>query len=241
MSNVFSDDSKYVSIVKKALVDNNTFNNFKREPDYNAILEHVSAVDGSQYLSIIKNESSDLLLKINDFKNNDKIGNPITYNYPEIGSISPTTLRYIKVASDLRKLFGDLSGFKVAEIGVGYGGQILIMDQIWKMSYCMFDLPDVLKLANKYLKIAELQRIKLIKKFTELDLVISNYAFSELDKSLQQDYIDNVLLKAKRGYLTMNCIDGYNLSELTERIPNITTLEENPKTGPNNYIIVWGL
>jgi hypothetical protein len=36
------------------------------------------------------------------------------------------------------------------------------------------------------------------------DLVISNYAFSELPSELQTRYIEKIILKAKRGYLTIN-------------------------------------
>jgi hypothetical protein len=65
------------------------------------------------------------------FKINDLVGSPTTYVYHRFGRISPSTLRYVKVASDLRRLFGDLTGAKVAEIGVGYGGQLLVLDQIF--------------------------------------------------------------------------------------------------------------
>lgn len=240
MINIFSDDSKYITSVKRAANDTRFFNIFKRDRDYRVVLEHVSEADGKKYLDIIKQDSPDMLARIDAFKINDRYGSPVTYNYPEIGLISPTTLRYIKVAADLRQLFGDLSGFTIAEIGVGYGGQLLIIDQIWNTSYRLFDLPPVLELTSRYLGFSKLRQTNLISEFSELDLVISNYSFSELNSDIQDEYIANVLLKAKRGYLTMNCIDGFSLNELRSRLPEFQVLPENPETGPNNYIIAWG-
>ena len=49
-------------------------------------------------------------------------------------------------------------------------------------------------------KIEDLEKLENI----EIDLVISNYAFSECNYETQDVYIDKILSKAKRGYLTHN-------------------------------------
>ena len=83
----------------------------------------------------------------------------------------------------------------------------------------------------------------------EYDLVISNYAFSELPKSLQIKYIEKVLIKSKRGYITMN--SGYgkdnlrsfkkmSIQEIRDHLPNTTLLKEEPLTYEYNYILIWG-
>jgi phospholipid N-methyltransferase len=80
------------------------------------------------------------------------------------------------------------------------------------------------------------------------DLVISNYAFSELPSKMQCKYIEKILSKANRGYLTMNsglassafCGNFLSVDELRERLPPFEVFEENPLTFPNNYVIVWG-
>lgn len=236
---VFADEGKYITAVKKALADKEAFDNFKKDSDYQEILEHVSYKNGQQYLDILCQQAPDFVEKINTFKINDVVGNPLTFEYKNIGFISPTTLRYIKVASDLRTLFGDLSGLTIAEIGIGYGGQVLVLDQVWSTNYLLVDLIPVLCLAEKYLD-NRLQKTKLINNFNNLDLVISNYAFSELPKPIQNVYIRDFLSKAKRGYLTMNGINGYTIDELKLRLPKFDIIEENPKTGPNNCIIKWG-
>src|SRR5262249_29730903 len=139
------------------------------------------------------------------------IGRPLTSFYPGIGLISPTTLRYMKVAADLRGLFGPDLGKSIAEIGVGYGGQLLVNDSEFSMQrYDLFDLEPVLRLVERYLESHLLncayQTSTLNQHLGEkaYDLVISNYTFSELPSQLQRKYIEKVLASAKKAYLTMN-------------------------------------
>lgn len=249
-----SDQGYYVVAVRQALENYNAFCSFKRDPRYRAVLEHASKDQGSQYLEVIRNESSDLLDKMETFKENDLVGGAITYNYEEIGAISPSTLRYIKVASDIRNLFGENIGERVAEIGVGYGGQLLIADKVLKFKrYDLFDLPPVLELTSKYLEAYTLKsayKTQTINQHTgdvSYDLVISNYAFSELPSKLQKTYIKKVISKSKRGYLTMNSgqensafqDDKLSLNELKNLLPNFELFPERPITHTGNYIIVW--
>ena len=119
----------------------------------------------------------------------------------------------------------------------------------------MYDLPVVLDLAEKTLERAELISSSFTKKSIDpvepeiYDLVISNYAFSELPEAVQRDYIAKMLGASRCGYITMNSgrsnISGrstgkMSLLEITELLPPCEILEEDPKTGPDNYIIVWG-
>ena len=109
-------------------------------------------------------------------------------------------------------------------------------------------------LIKKYLdsinKIKDVEFLNLeTSKPKDWDLVISNYAFSELPRKLQEIYIDKVLLKSQRGYLIMNSgrenftnrsVGKLNLKELQDLLPSFEVLEEMPKTGPDNYVIIWG-
>jgi len=81
------------------------------------------------------------------------------------------------------------------------------------------------------------------------DVVISNYAFSELHKDLQTQYLENVLSKASRGYMIMNSGRTNNsgrsngklsLDMICEYLPNAKVKEEIPLTGPDNYVLYWG-
>jgi len=250
-----SDNGVYVAFVQEAVENYDVFKNFKRHPDYQMVLEHVGQADGMKYLNIIKNQSPEFLDVIDKFKNNDLIGNPVTCSYPETGQISPTTLRYIKVASDLKKYFGLNIGERIAEVGVGYGGQLLINDQIFSVNEChLFDLPPVLDLVSKYLESFILNcsyKVITINQCSgnfPYDLVISNYAFSELPSHLQRTYIKKVMSRSSKGYLTMNTgLEGHatelnhlKLDELRTLLPPFEVIAENPITSPNNYIIIWG-
>jgi len=250
-----SDNGEYVASVNEAISSYKAFSKFKRDPRYQAILEHATCQQGHAYLEIIKSQSPSFLFKIDVFKENDLVGGAKLHNYEEIGAISPSTLRYIKVASDLLKIFGNNIGGRIAEIGVGYGGQLLIADKIFKFKqYDLFDLPPVLILASKYIESHTLrsayQTISLNQHRGDViyDLVISNYAFSELSADLQKRYIEKIISKSKRGYLTMNSgkqnsaftDNKLSLDVMRKLLPHFEILEERPLTHPGNYIIIWG-
>jgi putative sugar O-methyltransferase len=251
-----SDNGDYVAFVERATRNSKVFSRFRLHSSYRLILEHVSKGDGEKYLQIIQTQTPEFAQQITKFKINDLVGSPVTHSYPVIGSINPTTLRYIKVASDLKKLFLGNIGSKIIEIGVGYGGQCLVIDQAFSVKeYHLYDLQPVLNLVSKYLESYTLNSS--YKVFTinqnagteNYDLVISNYAFSELPASLQRKYIEKILSKSERGYLTMNSglesssfsLEGkLSLNDLRTLLPPFEVLEESPITAPNNYIIVWG-
>ncbi len=249
-----SDNGLYVPFVAEAASNPNVFATFKSSPIYTEVLEHVSEALGSQYLDVIARENPQYLSKIEAIKLNDAIGKPLLGSYNGIGDISPTTLRYMKVASDLHKYFGD--NFKtIAEIGVGYGGQMLIIDKLFDIyQYSLFDLPPVLNLVSRYLESHQLNssyRCLTINQSSggeRYDLAISNYAFSELPSSLQKLYIRKILLNSQRGYLTMNSglpnstykEDKLTLADLKDFLPSFEVADEHPLTSEGNYIMVWG-
>lgn len=249
-----SQKTNYEASVVKIISNDIRFNNFRRNFSYSEIVENVTYFQGLAYINRIKQ----LDLGNFDYKakhQNDSIGNPILFKYPEFGKISPTTLRYISVALEIKNRFGsDLTGDFV-EIGGGYGGQISILADYFRInSYGVYDLCDVQNLIKKYLdsinKIKDVEFLNLeTSEPKDWDLVISNYAFSELPRKLQEIYIDKVLLKSQRGYLIMNSgrenftnrsVGKLNLKELQDLLPSFEVLEEMPKTGPDNYVIIWG-
>lgn len=187
-------------------------------------------------------------------KANDLFGNPYKYQYPGVGRVSPTTLRYISTAIDIFETIRLNKESVVAEIGVGYGGQAAILERMYGIrNYSAFDLPSVIQLSNLYLNGVN-SKLKFTSsgfssdKNTNWDVVISNYAFSELHRDLQLSYIEHVIAKSKSGYMIMNSgrsnITGrsegkLSLNEIRNYIPNLQVKEEVPLTGPDNYIIYW--
>jgi len=222
---------------------------------YREIVETVSYAQGKRYLDRIIRLNKQENLDFTSYALNDLVGNPITYKYSASLKISPTTLRYVSVSSELREIFGtDLSGSFV-EIGAGYGGQAAILMKDFNItSYSIFDLPDA-QLITKFF-LGELQSFSRVKMCAladtakeNYDFVISNYAFSELPREIQDLYITQVLQKSKRGYIIMNSglsdITGrqngkHTLDELRDKLPPFEVYEELPSTGPDNYVIVWG-
>jgi putative sugar O-methyltransferase len=221
--------------------------------DYREILEHVGFKLGKEYLSRIAEIDPTILSNIEDFKQNDTIGNPRRYKFPGVGEISPTTLRYVSVAAEIRTLFGGTGQKSIVEIGAGYGGQCSILNKLdYFQNYTIYDLPKVQKLIRSYLDENRISQVSYPEQIStpnsKYDLVISNYAFSELPRRIQVHYLENVLIHSRNGYMIMNSGDinktgrsagKMTLQELLAKIPNARVLPEIPKTGPDNYVLVW--
>ena len=249
-----SDTYKYKNACQMAALDDLVFNSFKRNPDYNAILEHVSEDQGRQYKQHIDTYFPEYHGKLKQFKENDAHGSPVVFEYKGIGRFSPTTLRYIKVLSDLRHLFGSLDNFNIIEIGVGYGGQCKVISDFFNINkYYLVDLEEALNLADKYLKKLNVKNVEIVKPLDvtsldkQFDLIISNYAFTELSKSTQELYLNKILHRSSHGYITSNFvskefnIDSFSLDLLKNKLNafDLRTLEEIPLTHKDNIILFW--
>jgi putative sugar O-methyltransferase len=242
----------YPSLCGSAARNFETFKKFRSSRVLVEALDHVSIEQGNSYISeILKSgpwseEFTKVLLQI------DKVGNPRKFKFKPYGTFSPTLLRYLKVYKDLENNFGSLNTLKIAEIGIGFGGQASLISLLSNpSSYTLYDLPPVLELAQKFMN-----EIDAPGNFTffdgrnpepfDSDLVISNYAFSELNRDVQDQYLQNVVLKSPRGYITWNNLSeqtfgGYSLAELIRVIPNSQIRPEKPNTSECNAIIVWGI
>ncbi len=250
ISTSLSDNQAYPQVCMNASNDYRLFNKFRTNPIYNQILEHVRKDTGALYLKEISKDP-DILAAMDKFKPNDNYGGPIVHNYPGIGAISPSTLRYVKVLADIKAHFRSADNLNICEIGVGYGGQCRIVNAYFKpATYCLVDLQPVLSLAQRYLDNYILHSVMTYKTMNELDtksydLVLSNYAFTELPRTVQDIYLNKIILNSKRGYITYNEItlqefNSYKADELAAMIPGARILKEEPLTHPKNCIIVWG-
>jgi len=241
MNTSASDNNSYNNVIELILKDDNSFQNFKQLPDYNIVLEHVSNSLGQDYLNVIKRDNPFLLGSVNEFKVNDIYGNPMTFKYDEIDMISPSTLRYIKVLSDLIKMKIDLTDKNIIEIGGGYGGQCLILSKYFKFkSYTIVDLNGPLRLSEKYLNLHEIKNV-LFKEMNDLDnastydFMVSNYAFSECNKEVQNIYYDKIIKNSTAGYMTSN------KNDIFVPIERFNIVDEDPISGLNNVILTWDM
>lgn len=121
---------------------------------YTGVLEGVGAWHGAVRLEIIRQQSQHLLasLPCAGAHTSDAIGDPRRVWSPSAGILAaPQTLLYAAVLSDLEQLCGDLSGFRVVEIGGGYGGQLKVATDFFALSqYVMVDLAEALDLQQRF-------------------------------------------------------------------------------------------
>lgn len=203
----------YNQACRDSISNEESFKIFKQDPRYNNILEHVSYEESLLYISDIKSKGliDDSIL--NSAKENDKYGSPVTFEYDEFGVISPTTIRYIKNSLDIVSHFGkDAKYDNVVEIGGGYGGLCKVFSSFVDFEkYTLIDLPEPSKLSQKYLNNFEDIKNKInyidtdhVVPIQNIDLLISNYAFSECSTEYQNLYYENVIKNSDQFYIIYN-------------------------------------
>jgi hypothetical protein len=249
VSSSISDGTAYVEVCKRAVEEAAVFDKFKSSLEYRGILEHCDYLQGRSYLKLIK-KNQEIKSNLERIAKVDN-GKPFTFYYNKLGQVSPSQIRYAKVLQDLEFFFGSLSDLRIAEIGVGYGGQAIhILSRHSPKNYCAYDLEWPAKLMLKNVQqcgvdLKILPEIKSWKDSSSFDLVISNYAFSELFREVQEIYLENVVLNSKAGYMIYNHIhekesQSMSATEFASRIPGAAIYREIPETFPGNVLVVWG-
>ncbi|CAM8620017.1 hypothetical protein [Candidatus Planktophila dulcis] len=239
----------YLTICKLASQDDKFFKKFRSCSSYRAILENVDGKSGLELVNAFDRLGKD----VSQFEYlwHGEIGAPYRYHVKRVGYVSPTELRYSKIIVELETLFGSLDSYSISEIGVGFGGQggqILARSNV--KSYEFIDLVEPLGLVKRYLK--EIQQLDKAVFTTpsdlqkgRRDLVISNYAFSELNRELQESYFEKVVSQSTGGFVIYNHITppSYKTMTATEfasRIPNSEIFSETPLSYPGNVVVTWG-
>ena len=212
---------KYIESCNDFVKNDDLFDTFKQDSRYTAILEHVGKEESDILISEMKSKGLITPDILNSIKENDTYGSPTTFNYNEFGNISPSSIRYTKNCLDILSHFGDKIKYKkVLEIGGGYGGLCKVFSSFVNFSnYYLVDLPEVSELSKKYLNKFDSIKNKVVYMNTEnvikvdkLDLVISNYAFSECSKECQQNYYDLMIKNSKSFYMVYNNFTVGNLN-----------------------------
>ncbi len=259
-----SDVADYRTCCARAAADPSAFATFRRDPAYPQILEHADAAAGAEAGSIALERHPQFGDLLDEFRRNDFCGGPLVHRFDGFGEFSPTTLRYVKVLGDLEWLFGDLSGLRIVEIGGGYGGQCRIIRSRFRVgSYTIHDLPEAAQLAKRYLDAFQIQDVAfnppLDGRSRAVDLLISNYALSEIRRSMQDRYFAELLSGATRGYMIWNASAirrssltrlpardlPYSAEDVVARIPGARIERALPLVlsddiARNNVLITWG-
>ncbi|MBI3236645.1 MAG: putative sugar O-methyltransferase [Chlamydiales bacterium] len=227
----------YRDICLKASQDPSYFESFRSLPEYTRILEISNGLPFVKYL--LSHATVDILSQIETFRKLDQIGSPILSHYPAVGTFSATTLRYIAIANDIQKRFNLPENAKIVEIGAGFGGQCYILSKLFSWdTYSIYDLPEPSALIDTVVEALEIPGVQCLSPSApyegeSVDLLISNYAYSECDFSTQMDYLEKVIKKARRGYLIYNQIS--NLFSIIFKTQNLFSL-----SGESSYPYLSG-
>ena len=240
----------YLESVKDNIPLKKDSSSFKSDPRYQYVLEHVTADQGKEYLSLIQEEFKDIYdnnkdLLIDLCKKNDKIGKPIKGYFFDFCSCSPTNLRYIYqsllILQYMKEKTPTSTDVPIVEIGGGYGGLSFFLHNLCGFfdvkiqSYIMYDLPEVRVLQRGYLKMHNINVQENVQ-IRKNSFLISNYAFSELPEDMRKDYEKNVINPfCDYGFLAWNCCPLYQFVENK----TITHTKERPVTAANNLYVYF--
>lgn len=239
----------YVSACKRFCRSDAEFDNFKRDRAYRVILEHATYEGGLILVDQMKNPEVITPEQLENAKKNDLYGNAELHEYENFGSISPSTIRYIKNSLDILNFFDVNDIDNIVEIGGGYGGLCRVLSSFIDFeNYVIIDLPEVNGLSEKYLgKFPDLEgRTSQLSCFeldeiVGADLVISNYAFSECSEEIQMHYYNDVIANASRFYMVYNNFTHGNINsdrfiELASNQFDIN-IEDDSAHGAPNFIL----
>ena len=239
----------YLQSCLNAAEDPSFFQDFRSNPDYRSVLECGFVGESVEYL--FKKGSPETLEKLESFEKLDRFGTPGTGDISGLGQFSGATLRYIVIADQITQLFDLPSNAKIVEIGAGFGGQCYILSQMIPFShYFIYDLPEVDCLIKKMMQMLSVENVYLMPLIEDLpqkvDLLISNYAFSECDRQTQLDYFEKVVKNADRGYMILNQLGYFDSLTPKELFQLLEDNHMNPKiyeepifTYEGNLLIVW--
>lgn len=242
----------YRKICERAATEDKYFNYFRSMGEYRIVLE----LENGQAFADYVLGTDRLMSQLTEYRVLDDIGNPPLEDFEGLGSFTPTTLRYMVLADQMNKLFKLPDDAKIAEIGVGFGGQCYVLSKMNSFqNYYMYDLPEVELLVDRVMRTLNVRNavcmpIEKQLPVDELDLVISNYAVSECDREMQMYYFENVIKKAKRGYIIYNQISedfyGVHSMSLDEFVDLLRKEGFKPRifheflsTAPGNMLITW--
>lgn len=249
-----SDYANYSSICQQAVDNDEMFKTFKDNPVYRSILEHVNVEQAQVYLSLISTNEYFNQIPWDKIFINDTIGSPQINNFivnNKEYNVSPSNFRYVHFGLEILKNLKQCNNNtpNIIEIGGGYGGQCYIIYLLAPLygikikSYTILDLPSPVALANKFIstispdinaKAYVCSNVDIT--YQSINYLVSNYAYSELDKNTRDVYAEKVLSKTAAGYLAWNTAEPLD-SFFSTVITKIT--EEVPKTSPNNFIVTY--
>jgi hypothetical protein len=196
----------YNDFCLRASVDDQVFKSFRSNKTYQKITAFNCEIVSQPYRSWLANRPEVGIMDLDYFGGPSLLKNGKSF----------CSLRY-SVTTQVMEDYGLLrDGMKICEIGGGWGGQALAISKKYKVDrYRIYDLfgPSQLqkKILDEYadnIKEAECGTLAYHDDCEKYDLVISNYALSELDTEFVKVYADKVISRADTGYFEMTLQRG---------------------------------
>ena len=212
--------TKYYEMLKNANVVN-----FKRDKDLVDITEHVGDLQIQhgkdmlreiQKMNMLDQDTIVRLIQMNDF-----VGNPYLCKISnDFADCSPNSIKYLYHGLLIVKKFieNQLQNITFVEVGSGYGGQCIILQNLCKLfniqikKYVLIDLDNVVNFQRKYISAYELNHNcdflsyegLSTYKFQENSFLFSSYSLSELTDSIRNQYYNLLLPFCSNGIIIWN-------------------------------------
>ena len=186
-----------------------TTRNFRNTHAVRQVVETLGPVDGKHFAEWIKAHAPEYLTDRN-VAAVDTWGDPIRWPGCLLGTpraFSPTTLRYLAHALWLKQKGYVKEGGTIIEIGVGYGGLAAMNALVSKATTIMVDLDPVTKTAMQCMKdlgLGEYATTDYRKATEGKACFVSNYAFTELSRELQDAYASEWIQNTECGVILSN-------------------------------------
>lgn len=231
----------YNNAVDEAIINETSFSNFKSNPNYNSVVGMSELWQADIWYENIKLNHKDLYDRLKTFCLNDKYGSPQIWESKDGIKISPNTLRFINTLLEIETTFNlKNNSIKIAELGIGYGGLCYILNSYYNVkSYTLIDLPNVYDLANKYLKLLDVNT-QTKEFFEDTDLFVSEWCLSEFDDADIVNFYNKYIIKSKNVYLQMNLHEEDRKTKFLNLLStdfDYTVKDEFPKTQWPNYVV----
>ena len=188
---------------------------------------------------------NDILIKLLNL--NDRIGNPLKYDIYGI-LCSPNSLKYVYFGLlNIKHILNKkLNNFNFIEIGGGYGGQCIILLELFKEfniafdKYILIDLYSVNNFQKKYVEINNSDDKCIFVPyenyknylFESNNYLFSSYSLSEISNDIRIDYYNNILKYIVAGFIVWN-------NNIIDFPLNSNIEDEVPQTSFNNKFLYF--
>lgn len=184
-----------------------TRTDFRRRRAVRQVVETLAPSDARRFARWIRETRPNLLRDPRIRRANDW-GDPLMAPSWVLGTTdawSPTSLRYLAHALWLEESGRLPRSGTVVEIGVGFGGLAAMNAVVSDASTVLVDLPPVERAAALQMRELGLADHVLPRRLPDDEFcLVSNYAFTELTKELQDQYIDEFARHAASGVIVSN-------------------------------------